>query len=157
MVPLEQTFATCDAALRRGLDADEQVIAVGRSQDITELGGVEDGGKTRTYLMVTDRRVRWVPYCDLEHEASLDLDVITGSSERSLAHRWSITLMHPSVEYPRLWPGRRLPVDLARQLRARGRLRDEPGPFTYTEFAFSRRDTVAARALRHALSSRPLI
>jgi len=30
---------------------------------------------------------------------------------------------------------------------------DEPGPITYTELAFSRRDTAAARALRDALAS----
>ena len=105
--------------------------------------------------MITDRRLRWVEHYALANEASINLSDITSSSERTLAHRWAILLTHPSLERRRLWPGRTMPADVAEELRAAGRLRDEPGPVTYTEFAFSRRDTTAARALRDALASSP--
>lgn len=155
MDPYKRRFLTCDAAVRRHLEAGERVIAVGRCADITELGGVDEGGKARSYIMITDRRIRWVPDYNLAHEASLRLDDITAYRERTRAHRWAIMLTHPSVEHARLWPGRELPADLAKKLRTQGRLRDEAGPITYTEFAFSRRDTAAARTLLHSLASRP--
>jgi hypothetical protein len=155
--PYKRAFLECDVAVRGHLDAGEQVVAVGRCADITELGDVGEGGKARSYVMITDRRVRLVPHYDLRHEASLDLDHITEYRERSLAHRWAIMLMHPSVEHPRMWPGRQLPADLARAFRAEGRLRDQPGPILFTELAFSGRETAAARALRGSLISRAVV
>jgi hypothetical protein len=149
----KREFLACDAAIRAHLEMGEHVVAVGRCADITEIGGVDDGGAARTYLMITDRRLRWVESYDLATETSIKLSDITSFSERMLAHRWAILLRHPSVRYRRLRPGRTLPASAAAILRADGRLRDEPGPITYTEFAFSRRDTAAARALRDALAS----
>jgi hypothetical protein len=155
--PFKRAFLACDVAVRGHLEAGERVIAVGRCADITELGDAGEGGKARSYVMITDRKLRWVPHYDLRHEASLDLDYITQYRERSLAHRWAIMLMHPSVDHPRTWPARRLPADLARELRAEGRLRDQPGPIPFTELAFSRRETAAARALRGSLISRAVV
>jgi hypothetical protein len=149
----KRAFLTCDAAVRTHLEVGEQVIAVGRCADITELTDIEQGGVARTYLMITDRRLRWVEHYALANEASMNLSDITSYSERTLAHRWAILLTHPSVEHRRLWPGRAMPADVAMELRVAGRLRDEPGPVTFTEFAFSRRDTAAARALREALAT----
>ncbi len=151
----KRTLLACDAAIRAHLEEGEHVVAVGRCADITEIGGVEQGGAPRTFLMITDRRLRWVEPYDLATEASIKLSDVTSFRERTLAHRWAILLRHPSVHYRRLWPGRTLPASAAATLRADGRLRDEPGPITYTEFAFSRRDTAAARALRDALISGP--
>jgi hypothetical protein len=150
-------FLECDAGVRRHLEANEGVIAVGRCADITEIGGPEQGGAASTYIMVTDRKIRWVPGTDLKFETSLDFDDITESRERSVVHRWAILLTHPSVEHPRFWPGRGMPADLADRLRDHGRLRDDPGPLTLTEFAFSRWDTASARALRSGLRSRHLL
>lgn len=148
----KRAFRECDALVRDHLEAGERVIAVGRCSDITELGGVDEGGTARSYLMITDRRLRWVPHYNLDYEATLNLADITGYSERTLAHRRAIRLNHPSVGHPRLWPGRQLPADFAKELRREGRLRDDPSPLTYTELAFSRRDTAAARALRDSLA-----
>ena len=152
--PYKRAFLACDVAVRSHLEASERVVAVGRCADITELGDVGEGGRGRSYVMITDRELRWVPHYDLRHEASLNLDDITRYRERTLAHRWAIMLQHPSVEYPRMWPARQLPADLARELRAKGRLRGQPGPIPFTELAFSRRETAAARALRDSLISR---
>jgi len=105
----------------------ERVVAVGRWADITELADIEQGGVARTYVMITDRRLRWVEHY-LANEASINLSDITSYSERTVAHRWAISLTHPSVEHRRLWPGRTMPADVAEELRAAGRLRDEPGP-----------------------------
>ena len=93
-----------------------------------ELADIEQGGVARTYVMITDRRLRWVEHYALANEASINLSDITSSSERTLAHRWAILLTHPSLERRRLWPGRTMPADVAEELRAAGRLRDEPGP-----------------------------
>ncbi len=150
-----ERFAACNAAVRRHLSSDERVIAVGRCEDITELGGPERGGITGGYVMITSRKLRWVPHCDLAYEASLELDAITGATERSVAHHYAISLQHPPLERRRISPGRWFPPELRDELRARGQLREGTGPFAYTELAFSRRDTAAARALRDAISSRP--
>jgi hypothetical protein len=152
-----RSFLACDVAVRGHLEAGERVVAVGRCADITELGDVGEGGTARSYVMITDRKLRWVPHYDLRHEASLNLDDITQYRERTLAHRWAIMLKHPSVEHPRMWPARQLPADLARELRAEGRLRDQPSPIPFTELAFSRRETAAARALRGSLDSRAVV
>ena len=153
----KRAFLACDVAVRGDLEAGERVVAMGRCADITELGDAREGGTARSYVMVTDRKLRWVPHYDLQHETSLNLDDITEDRERTRAHRWAIMLQHPSVEHPRMWPARQLPADLARKLRAEGRLRDQPDPITFTELAFSRRETAAARALRGSLMSRAVV
>lgn len=147
-------FAACDAEVRRRLPPDERVLAIGRCEDITEIGGPERGGMTQAYVMITSRKLRWVPGRKLAYEASLDLDAITAYTERRLAHRYAISLEHPPLERRRIVPDLTLPPELRAQLRAEGRLREGTGPFSYTELAFSRRDTVAARALREAVISR---
>lgn len=150
-----ERFAACDAEVRRHLSADERVLAIGRCEDITEWGGPERGGITQGYVMVTTRKLRWVPGCSLAHEASLELDIVTGYTERSVAHHYAISMQHPPLERLRIMPGLELPPELRDRLRAEGRLREGTGPFTYTELAFSRRDTVAARVLRAAIGSSP--
>jgi hypothetical protein len=152
----KRAFLACDVAVRGHLEAGERVVAVGRCADITELGDVGEGGTARSYVMITDRKLRWVPHYDLRHETSLNFDDITQYRKRTLAHRWAIMLEHPSVEHPRVWPARQLPADLAKKLRAEGRLRDQPGPILFTELAFSRRETATARAV-HSLISRAVV
>jgi hypothetical protein len=56
--PFKRSWAVCDAQVRSHLQSDERVLAVGRCADITEYGGLEAGGTARTYVMVTDRRLR---------------------------------------------------------------------------------------------------
>lgn len=157
MVGWGRQFLDCDADVRRHLEAGEEVIAIGLCADITEIGGPDQGGSASTYIMVTDRKIRWALGTDLRFETSLDYDEITGCEERTVLHRWAILLTHPAVEHSRFWPGREMPADLVVSLRAQRRLRDGRDPLTLTEFAFSRRDTAAARALRGGLRSRHLL
>lgn len=157
MDSFKRAFLVCDDAVRAHLEATERVVAVGRCADITEIGDAREGGTARSYVMITDRKLRWVPHYDLQHETSLNLDDIAGYSERTRDHRWAIMLQHPSVEHPRLWPARQLPPDWARKLRDEGRLRDQPDPITFTELAVSRRESTAARALRDSLMSRAVV
>jgi hypothetical protein len=141
--------------MRRHLEADEQVTAVGRCADITELGGPEQGGTSDSFVMITDRRLRWVPYSILAWEASLKLDDVSAFTERTLAHRYALRLAHPPLERQRWRPHETFPADLRERLRAEGRLRgDGVSSLSWTELAFSRPDTKAAKALREALAFR---
>jgi hypothetical protein len=147
MTALRDLLDACDVELRGHLEADEHVLAIGRCQDITERGSIELGGAALTFIMVTDRRLRWVPYASLEFEASLVLDQVTAVSERSLRHRYAVALDHGPLARPHTVPAHRF-------------LRFEWGdavvttPLTRTELAFSRRDTKAAQTLREQVARR---
>ena len=142
---LRELLDICDVALRSHLDADERVLSIGRCEDITERGSVDQGGAGWTFIMVTDRRLRWVPHMNLRFEALLALDRVMGVSETSRSHRYAIALDHRPLTRPHTVPAHRF-------------LRFEWGnsvvatTMTRTELAFSRRDTKAAQALRDQLS-----
>ena len=51
---LRELLVVCDSDLRTRLDPDEQVVAIGRCEDITERGGPELGGAGWTFVMITD-------------------------------------------------------------------------------------------------------
>jgi hypothetical protein len=138
---------TCDSVVRSHLDPDEEVLAVGRCEDITERGTVDQGGAAWTYVMVTDRRLRWVPRARLEFEASLDLDAVTGVSERSVRHRYAIALEHAPLT-------RRHTVPAHRFLRFAWGSAVVHTPLARTVMAFRRRGTRAAEALREQVSRR---
>jgi hypothetical protein len=55
---------------------------------------VDKGGAGWTYVMVTNRRLRWVPHVNLSAEAALDLDDVKGAIEETRGHRYAITLEH---------------------------------------------------------------
>jgi hypothetical protein len=126
------------------------VVAVGRGEDITLRGDIDQGGAAWTFVMVTDRHLRWVPGSRLRYETALDLDAVTGALERTSAHRYAISLRHPAIRALRNVPKRRRfgypsgDIDAVRELRI-------------STFAFSRRDTVAARALRAELDRRGIV
>ncbi len=125
-------------------------MAIGRCEDITERGGVASGGHAWTDIMVTDRRLRWVPRCDLRFEASLELDTVKAVSETLDLHRDAIALEHPSViRVHSVAAHRFLMFQWGNSVATTALLR--------TELAFSRRDTQAAEALRSQLARRDLI
>ena len=128
------------------------MLAIGRCADITEIGGLEAGGTARSYVMITDRRLRWIPFYDLEYESMLDLDSVKDFTERTAAHRYAISLQHAPLRRRRIAP--ELEPEFRAVLRAKGLLHEGTGPFTRTELAFSHRDTAAARTLRESLASR---
>lgn len=125
-------------------------MAIGRCEDITERGSVDSGGNAWTYIMVTDRRLRWVPRSDLRFEASLELDNVRTVSERFHLHRYAIALEHTSVM-------RLHPVAAHRFLMFQWGNAVAPTALSRTELAFSRRDTEAAEALRSQLVRRDLL
>lgn len=144
---LRDRLDRCDADLRRHLDPDEQIVATGRCEDITERGGPEP---RRRWLDIGDghgSKVRWVPHVDLRFEASLDLDDVTGVSERLVGHRYAITLEHPSIARLRSVPAHQfLMFEWGNAVEKR--------PLARTVLALNRRDTEAACALREQLTTR---
>lgn len=150
MTTLRDLLDACDASVRSHLDAEEQVLAVGRCADITLQGDIESGGAAWTYVMVTNRRLRFVPHAELSFETSLDLDDVTLVSDRSRGHRYAIDLVHRPLSRPHCAPAHRFLIFGWGNAVATTSL-------THTELAFSRRDTAAADALRGQLARRGLI
>ena len=148
MVPsLYELLESCEADLRAHLEPDEQVVAVGRCEDITLRGDIDNGGAGWTFVMVTDRHLRWVPHVSLRFETALDLDDVTQALEQVSAHRYALTLLHAPVQALRQVPAHRfMTFEWGNATEVR--------PLERTRLAFSRRDTDAARALREQLARR---
>ena len=104
---LKESLEACDADLRTRLLPGESVIAVGRCEDVTEGGDLDRGGAGWTFVMVTDRRLRWVPRSRLRYETEVDLDETTDAFEQTSAHRYAMTLDHAPVRALRDIPAHR--------------------------------------------------
>ena len=147
MPSLREGLESCEADICARLDQDERVIAIGRCEDITDLGGLDQGGAGWTFVMVTDRRLRWVPHVSLRFETAVELDDVTDAFEQKSAHRYAMSLVHAPVRALRVVPAHRFMTfrwGNATAVRTLGR----------TKLAFSRRDTKGARALREQLALR---
>ena len=150
MAGLKERLESCEADLRARLEPDEHVFAVGRCEDVTDRGGVDQGGAGWTFVMVTDRCLRWVPGVSPRFETAVDLDDVTDALEQTSAHRYAMTLDHAPVRALRDVPAHRFMTfrwGNATALRTLSR----------TMLAFSRRDTDAARALRGQLARRGIV
>jgi hypothetical protein len=146
---LKERLESCEADLRARLEPDERVIAVGRCEDVTDRGSVE-GGAGWTFVMVTDRHLRWVPGVSLRFETAVALDDVTKAHERISAHRYAMTLHHAPVRALRHVPSHRFMT--FRWGNAFAVL-----TLSRTRLAFSRRYTEAARALREQLARRGIV
>jgi hypothetical protein len=147
---LRERLESCEADLRAHLDPDEHLVAVGRCEDVTDRGGVDQGGAGWTFVMVTDRHLRWVPGVSLRFETAVDLDDVTDASEQISAHRYAMTMHHAPVRALRQVPAHRFMT--FRWGNAIALL-----TLSRTRLAFSRRDTEAARALREQLARRGIV
>jgi hypothetical protein len=147
---LKSRLETCEAHLRAHLEPDERVIAVGRCEDITARGDIDSGGAAWTFVMVTDRRLRWVPYVRLRYETNVGLDGVTAVYEQTSAHRYAMTLHHGPVRALR-------DVSAHRFLWFRWGNADAVRTLLVTTLAFSRRDTAAALALRAEFNRRRIV
>jgi hypothetical protein len=147
---LADQLKTCEAELRRRLEPDERVVEVGRAEDITLRGTIEAGGAAWTFVMVTDRSLRWVPQCRLRYVTAVGLEDVTGALERTSAHRYAIRLRHQPIQALRDVPKHRF-------LGFRWGNTDALRTLRITTLAFSRRDTKAARALREQLALRGMV
>ncbi len=146
MAWLRDLLETCDFFVRKRLDADEEVLATGRCEDITTTANIASAGAGWTYVMVTTKRVRWIPGAsNLRMEAQLDLDAISAVSEEFDRHRYAISFEHPQIERLHWTPRKDVPGAVS-----------EPDwmVFTRTRFAFSHPDTRAAVTLRQELLRR---
>jgi len=146
---LKERLESCEADLRARLEPDERVVAVGRCEDVTDRGSVE-GGAGWTFVMVTDRHLRWVPGVSLRFETAVALDDVTHAFEQISAHRYAMTLHHALVRALRRVPAHRFMTfrwGNATALRTLKR----------TMLAFSRLNTDAARALREQLARRGVV
>jgi hypothetical protein len=141
---------SCEADLRVRLEPDERVVAVGRCEDVTDRGGVDRGGAGWTFVMVTDRHLRWVPGVSLRFETAVRLDDVTEAFEQTSAHRYGMTLDHAPVRARRAVPAHRF-------MTFRWGNATEVRTLERTMLAFSRRDTDAARALREQLARRGVV
>jgi hypothetical protein len=147
---LTERLESCEADLRARLEPDERVVAVGRCEDVTDRGGVDQGGAGWTFVMVTDRHLRWLPEVSLRFETAVNLDDVAEALEQISAHRYAMTLRHAPVRALRRVPAHRFLTfewGNATVLRTLKR----------TMLAFSRRDTDAARALREQLARRGVV
>jgi hypothetical protein len=150
MAGLKELLESCEADLRARLEPDELVVAVGRCEDVTHRGGADQGGAGWTFVMVTDRYLRWVPGVSLPFETAVELDDVTEALEQISAHRYAITVQHAPVRALRQVPAHRFMTfewGNATEVRTIKR----------TKLAFSRRDTDAARALREQLARRGVV
>ena len=150
MATLKDRLDACEEDLRARLEPKERVIAVGRAEDITLRGDIDSGGAGWTFVMVTGRRLRWVPDCRLQYVTSVDLDDVTGALDQTSAHRYAITLHHAKTRALRNLPAHRF-------LWFRWGNADAARTLDNTRLAFSRRDTDAARALRAQLARRGIV
>jgi hypothetical protein len=147
---LRERLESCETDLRARLDRDERVIAIGRCEDISDREGLDQGGAGWTFVMVTDRRLRWVPRVSLRFETAVELDDVTDAFEQKSAYRYAISLVHAPVRALRVVPAHRFMTfrwGNATAVRTLGR----------TKLAFSRRETKAARALREQLALRDVL
>lgn len=140
-------IAAAEAQVREHLDPGEQILAVGRADDVTEAPGGTGG---HSFVMVTDRALRWVTFHDLRLEASLNFDAVTHVSERTAAHRYAIDLEHRPIEHAHFVPAHRV-----LSFEWGGEVVNDV--FTRTSIAFSRQHTAAASALRERLTVRGLL
>jgi len=128
-----------ERALLARLDPDETVLARGRFDELDRppRSDLPTGGYW--YLLVTNRRILW-------KDTSVELATATGYREVTQFHRYAIRLRHAPVERRERAPAHRVLWwhwgNTTRLIRA-----------TETGFAFSHRDTDAARAIRGRLSA----
>ena len=147
---LRERLESCEADLRAHLDPDERVIAIGRCEDISDRGGLNQGGAGWTFVMVTDSQLRWVPGVSLPFETAVELDNVTEAFEQTSAHRYAMTLHHAPVRALRVVPAHRfLAFRWGNAIAVR--------TLGTTRLAFSRRETDAARALREQLALRGMV
>jgi hypothetical protein len=140
-----------EAGVRDLLADEEQVLGTGRCADITTTGDLDSAGAGWTYVMVTNRRVHWVPsIVRLRTVCSLDLDQVQTCIEVHWRHRSAMIMDHDALIRAHFVPN--------------GRLRHweytamDPvvGPVSRTILAFSRPTTTATVKLKEQLSRRGL-
>jgi hypothetical protein len=147
---LSELMRVSEAAVRDLLADEEQVLATGRCADITTTGDLDSAGAGWTYVMVTNRRVHWVPNIErLRSVCSLDLDQVQTCIEVHWRHRSAMIMDHDALIREHFVPNGRpphwaYPADSV------------VGPLSRTILGFSRPTTSATVKLKEQLSLRRL-
>ncbi|HJX07742.1 MAG TPA: hypothetical protein VJ736_06695 [Actinomycetota bacterium] len=141
----------CDAAVRDRLGEQERVITIGRCADVTTTGDLDSAGAGWTYVMVTDRRVHWVPHItNATDVCSLDLDRVRTCTELHRRHRSALLMDHEPLVRLHFPPNGRPPNTTYTH--------GDPvlGSLSQTILGFSRPTAAAAEALKDQLARRGL-
>jgi hypothetical protein len=149
MAYLRDRMDDSQASVRMRLFDDEDVLAIGRCADITTTGDLDSAGAGWSFVMVTERRVHWVPSIRSSIQpCSLDLDRVRRCAEIHWRHRSAIAMDHDPLVRPHFAPnGRKRNWDYAS-------VDVVMGPLSRTILGFSRSTTNAARALKEQLAVR---
>jgi hypothetical protein len=139
------------AAVGERLAGDEEVLATGRCADITTTGDLDSGGAGWTYVMVTNRRVHWVPSIRMPPAVcSLDLDKVASCTEVLWRHRSAVIMDHAPIVRPHFLPnGRPLYWEYTA-------MDSVVGPLSKTILGFSRPTAAASEKLKEQLALRGL-
>ena len=140
-----------EAAVGERLAGDEEVLATGRCADITTTGDLDSGGAGWTYVMVTNRHVRWVPSIRTPPAVcSLDLDKVASCTEVFWRHRSAVIMDHAPIVRPHFLPnGRPLHWEYTS-------MDSVVGPLSKTILGFSRPTAAASVKLKEQLDLRGL-
>ena len=140
-----------EAGVRDLLADEEQVLGTGRCADITTTGDLDSAGAGWTYVMVTNRRVHWVPsIVRLRTVCSLDLDQVQTCIEVHWRHRSAMIMDHDALIREHFVPNGR-PLNWGYTS-----MDSVVGPLSRTILGFSRPTTTATAELKEQLSRRGL-
>jgi hypothetical protein len=146
---LSDLMRVSEAAARDLLADKERVLATGRCADITTTGDLDSAGAAWTYVMVTNRRVHWVPSIRrLGTVCSFDLDQVQTCIEVHWRHRSAMIMEHDALIREHFVPnGRPLHWEYVS-------MDSVVGPLSRTILGFSRPTTTATVTLKEQLSRR---
>jgi hypothetical protein len=146
---LSDLMRVSEAAARDLLADKERVLATGRCADITTTGDLDSAGAAWTYVMVTNRRVHWVPSIRrLGTVCSFDLDEVQTCIEVHWRHRSAMIMDHDALIREHFVPnGRPLHWEYVS-------MDSVVGPLSRTILGFSRPTTTATVTLKEQLSRR---
>jgi hypothetical protein len=149
MTYLHDLMRDSEAAVLGRLFVGEEVLATGRCADITTTGDLDSAGAGWTYVMITDRRVLWVPSIRKSvGTCALDLDAIRWCNEVHWRHRCAIAMHHDPLVREYFAPnGRQQNWEYA----SMGMVR---GPLSKTILGFSRSTTAATEEMKEQLAAR---
>jgi len=149
MTYLRDLMKDSEAAVLSHLSVGEEILATGRCADITTTGDLDSAGAAWTYVMVTDRRLLWVPSIrTFVGTCELDLDAISRCNEIRWRHRSAMAMHHDPLVREYFAPnGRQKNWEYTSMSVARG-------PLSKTILGFSRPTTAASEKLKKQLADR---
>ena len=149
MTYLRDLMRDSEAAVLSQRFVGEEVLATGRCADITTTGDLDSAGAAWTYVMITDRRLLWVPSIRKSvGTCALDLDAIWWCNEVHWRHRCAMAMHHDPLVRQHFAPnGRQQNWEYTSMEMVRG-------PLSKTILGFSRPTTAATEKMKEQLAAR---